>query len=471
MSSGPFTRNEEVQVECVTLARSPRVPLGLRSCNTLAGQNLQRMNFNSDNVHGVDEAILDALRDANAGTARAYGYDDWTVAAEQRLRDVFECDVAAFLVVTGTAANSLALDGVLSALRRGRVPPRGAHRRRRMRRAGALQRRRAADGRARRRRQDHARHRGGDAAPPSAAANTSSARACCHSLKPPSSARSTRRPRSPPSPPSPANGGCTCTWTARASPTPSRVWAARRPSSRGRPGVDVLSFGATKNGAMGVEAVVFFDTALATDFRYLRKRTGQLVSKNRFLAAQMLAYLDGDRWMRNARHANEMADRLAAGFGALPGVRLPLPVEANAVFAIVPQALHEHLQQQGARYLVWPGEGPGTDTVGDGRGVHPPADVVPHVRGGRGRARSRPRRSRPRHASEHREQIAHGLAHRLDDRAHDRPQVAFGRRHRPPPPGRTSPATRPRPRPASRTGPRRPRRRRRATCSGGSARA
>ena len=131
-------------------------------------------------------------------------------------------------------------------------------------------------------------------------------------------------------------------------------------------GVDVLSFGATKNGAMGVEAVVFFDAALATDFRYLRKRTGHLVSKNRFLAAQMLAYLADDRWMRNARHANLMADRLAAAFSALPGVRLPLPVEANAVFAIVPRTLHEHLQAQGARYLVWPGEGPGTDAVGAG---------------------------------------------------------------------------------------------------------
>jgi threonine aldolase len=130
-------------------------------------------------------------------------------------------------------------------------------------------------------------------------------------------------------------------------------------------GVDVLSFGATKNGAMGVEAVVFFDAALATDFRYLRKRTGQLVSKNRFLAAQMLAYLADGRWMRNARHANTMTDRLAAAFRALPGVRLPLPVDANAVFAIVPRTLHERLQAQGARYLVWPGEGPGTDAVGE----------------------------------------------------------------------------------------------------------
>ena len=81
----------------------------------------------------------------------------------------------------------------------------------------------------------------------------------------------------------------------------------------------MLSFGATKNGALGVEAVVFFDRALADDFLYRRKRAGQLVSKSRYLGAQMLAYLDDDLWLTNARHANAMADRLAAGLRATPG--------------------------------------------------------------------------------------------------------------------------------------------------------
>jgi threonine aldolase len=128
-------------------------------------------------------------------------------------------------------------------------------------------------------------------------------------------------------------------------------------------GVDVLSFGATKNGALGVEAVVFFDRSLTDDFLYRRKRAGHLVSKSRYLGAQMLAYLDGDLWLGNARHANARADRLAAGLRTLPGVRLPLPVEANEVFAIVPRAVHEKLRADGARYLEWPGEGPGTDTA------------------------------------------------------------------------------------------------------------
>jgi threonine aldolase len=132
-----------------------------------------------------------------------------------------------------------------------------------------------------------------------------------------------------------------------------------------RAGVDVLSFGATKNGALGVEAVIFFDRALSEDFLYRRKRSGQLVSKSRFLGAQLLAYLADDLWLVNARHANAMADRLANGMQTAAAVRLPLPVHANEVFAIVPRACHDALRAAGARYLAWPGEGPGTDTVGD----------------------------------------------------------------------------------------------------------
>ena len=131
-------------------------------------------------------------------------------------------------------------------------------------------------------------------------------------------------------------------------------------------GVDVLSFGATKNGALGVEAVIFFDRALADDFLYRRKRAGQLVSKSRYLGAQMIAYLADDLWLTNARHANRIADSLADGLRAIPGVRLPLPIDANEVFAIVPRSMHDALRAGGARYSEWPGEGPGTVVVGPG---------------------------------------------------------------------------------------------------------
>ena len=96
---------------------------------------------------------------------------------------------------------------------------------------------------------------------------------------------------------------------------------------------DVLSFGGTKNGAMGVEAVIVMRSADAVNARYLRKQHMQLSSKMRFLAAQFIALLEDELWLANARHANAMAARLAAGLGELRGVDLVHPVEADAVFA------------------------------------------------------------------------------------------------------------------------------------------
>jgi threonine aldolase len=116
-------------------------------------------------------------------------------------------------------------------------------------------------------------------------------------------------------------------------------------------GVDVLSFGATKGGALAAEAVVFFDPARAAAMAERRKRGGQLVSKHRFIAAQFEAFLAEDLWLRLAAHANRMADRLATH---LASIRLtPLwPVEANMLFVLLPQGLHERLQAAGAHYYV-----------------------------------------------------------------------------------------------------------------------
>jgi len=118
-----------------------------------------------------------------------------------------------------------------------------------------------------------------------------------------------------------------------------------------RAGVDVLSFGATKGGALAAEAVVFFDPRRAEAMAERRKRGGHLVSKHRFLAAQFEAFLAGDQWLKLAAHANRMADRLATH---LAGVKLPplWPVEANIVFVRLPQILHERLQAAGAHYYV-----------------------------------------------------------------------------------------------------------------------
>ena len=115
---------------------------------------------------------------------------------------------------------------------------------------------------------------------------------------------------------------------------------------------DVLSFGGTKNGALGVEAVLVMSDELAYGAQYHRKQLTQLASKMRFLAAQIDALLDGDRWLSAARHANAMAARLAASLDGLPGVRLAYPVESNGVFTELAQDHAARLQQDWS-FEVW----------------------------------------------------------------------------------------------------------------------
>src|SRR6201993_415951 len=116
-------------------------------------------------------------------------------------------------------------------------------------------------------------------------------------------------------------------------------------------GVDVLTFGGTKNGMMGGEAVVFFNPALSSDFLFLRKQGMQLASKMRFIAVQFEALLTNDLWKRSAEHANRMARVLEAAVRAIPQVRIVWKVEANGVFAQIPQPAIEKIRQQ---YFFYP---------------------------------------------------------------------------------------------------------------------
>ncbi|MDB2552087.1 beta-eliminating lyase-related protein [Paracoccus sp. (in: a-proteobacteria)] len=120
-----------------------------------------------------------------------------------------------------------------------------------------------------------------------------------------------------------------------------------------RAGVDVLCFGGTKNGAMAAEAVVFFDPALAEGFDYRRKQSGHVFSKQRFLAAQMLALAEGGLWLDLAAQANARAARLAEAVLAAGGDLLA-PVQTNAVFATLPAELHRRARAAGAIYHLWP---------------------------------------------------------------------------------------------------------------------
>jgi threonine aldolase len=114
-----------------------------------------------------------------------------------------------------------------------------------------------------------------------------------------------------------------------------------------RSGVDVLSFGGSKNGLAVGEAVVFFDRELAREFEWRRKQGGQLAAKMRFLSAPWLGVLQDGAWLRHARHANEMAKHLEAGLRKLPGVKITYPVESNGVFATIPKAAGEQLRSRG----------------------------------------------------------------------------------------------------------------------------
>jgi len=116
-------------------------------------------------------------------------------------------------------------------------------------------------------------------------------------------------------------------------------------------GVDVLSFGGTKNGIIGGEAVIFFDRSLGADFLYLRKQGMQLASKMRFIAVQFEALLTNDLWRRSAEHANRMARVLEAHVRKIPGVRVVWKVEANGVFAQIPRHAIEKIK---ARYFFYP---------------------------------------------------------------------------------------------------------------------
>jgi len=314
------------------------------------------MNFASDNTAGIDPAILAAIADANSGYARGYGNDEWTQAAERRLAEVFERQVAVFLVPTGTAANALALAHVCppwgvvfchadshiatdecgapeffgAGLKLVSLPGDGAKIA-----PATLQTALAGYG-------GHSPHQMVAAAlsiTQASEAGTIYRVAEIAALAEVAHARSLAVHM---------DGARFANALARANATPAQMtWRA---------GVDVLSFGATKGGALAAEAVVIFDAARAAFFGERRKRAGHLLSKHRFIAAQVLAYLAGERWMTLARHANAMADRLAEKLQAA-GYQPVWPVEANIVFIAIPHALDAKLKAAGATYYARSGEG------------------------------------------------------------------------------------------------------------------
>ena len=120
-------------------------------------------------------------------------------------------------------------------------------------------------------------------------------------------------------------------------------------------GIDVISMGGTKNGCIGVEAIVLFDPSISWEFELRRKRAAHLFSKHRYLSAQMLAYLENDLWLTSARQANARAARLVEGLRTITGCHLAAKPQANIVFARLPRATHQRLHENGAVYGLFEG--------------------------------------------------------------------------------------------------------------------
>ena len=118
-------------------------------------------------------------------------------------------------------------------------------------------------------------------------------------------------------------------------------------------GVDALSFGATKNGGLGADAVIFFNSDDVRDFEFRRMKAGHLLSKMRFVSAQLMAYVEHDLWLKNAAQANELAKRLAEGLSAISNLEIIHPVQSSAIFVLMPDALAAKLRKAGAQFLDW----------------------------------------------------------------------------------------------------------------------
>jgi threonine aldolase len=307
------------------------------------------VNFLSDNAAPVAPAVLEAIVQANDGFAIAYGDDEWTQSVERHLSVLFEREVAVFLVPTGTAANALAIAHL--------TPPWGAvvcHADSHVAtdECGApeffggglkLIGLPGEDGKVaaetlKRALGDNFGHSPHQMIASALSITQASEAGTVYRLDEIAALCQMAHERSLAVH---MDGARFANALVRLDATPAQItWQS---------GVDVLSFGATKAGALAAEAVVFFNPAQAAFMAERRKRAGHLLSKHRFLAAQFAAILAEGRWLALARHANRMADRLSAKLTAI-GLAPVWSVEANLVFVVLPRALDARLKAAGALY-------------------------------------------------------------------------------------------------------------------------
>ena len=313
------------------------------------------MWFTSDNASGAAPEIMAAVARANDGYARSYGADALMDKVRDQLRDLFEApEAAVFLVTTGTVANALSLALL--------TPPWGAvfchtHAHIAEDECGAPEfytsgAKLVLVGGAQGRMEPEAleaailraKGAGVHGVQPGAVSITNVTEAgTVHSVAEVAALAAVAKAHGLPVH---LDGARFANALVATGATAAELtWKA---------GVDVLSFGGTKNGCLGVEAVVIFDPAKAWEFELRRKRAGHLMSKHRYLSAQMTAYLEDGLWLKLAAHANAMGARLARGLAQMPEVDLVHPVEANILFPEWSEGTHARLEAAGAMYYPYP---------------------------------------------------------------------------------------------------------------------
>ena len=308
----------------------------------------QPKRFFSDNTAPVCAEILEAIAAANRGLEVAYGDDPWTRRLDAVLGEFFGTELRAFVLATGTAANSLALATL--------TPPYGAIYCNPEAHiacdecgapgffSGGAQLERIEG--------EHAKLTAG-----ALAATLEAHPVSVHSVQPAALSISQATELGTAYRPAEVKDLCEVAHEHGLHVHMDGARFANAVTYLGchpgdvtwRAGVDVLSFGATKNGALAAEAVVFFHLGLVRDFELRRKQSGHLLSKSRFVAAQMLAYVESGVWRRNAAHANALARRL----GEAAGGRLLHPVEANEVFIELGVAGKAALRAAGFEFYDW----------------------------------------------------------------------------------------------------------------------
>ncbi|TFF21991.1 low specificity L-threonine aldolase [Jiella endophytica] len=311
------------------------------------------MIFASDNWSGAHPAVNAALARHSEGMASAYGSSDLDKAVEQRFNEIFEREVAVFFVGTGTAANSLALasvnrpGGVVLCHREAHIiedecgaPEFFTH----GARLAAVD---GPDGRIdpANLRRELARFKPG---------HVHTGQPMAVSISQPGEAGTLYSADEIEAIASIAHGRDLTLHMDGARFANGLVATGLSPAEMSwKRGVDILSFGATKNGCWCAEAIVVFDPDKASQFPYIRKRGAQLFSKTRFVAAQFMAYFEGGLWLDMAGHANRMAGLLREALDKSNAARQAWPTASNEVFAVLPKDLAARMREAGAVFYDW----------------------------------------------------------------------------------------------------------------------